>query len=186
MQYIWYPHWYTAQFFEVWLHLLWYSAESFSECNLTQLMNRLVQKRNKVASFKRSQCEGCSIIIHLMALYDYYLKYIQGRHIKHTLKLFIWVEPSGRGFKIKEVSYGFSWCHISFLWPKVTETGKVVTVSNFSIRLFILFMSKINRNQENVKFANFRYVIKIYTFVCLKLIGTENIWSQTIVTSLPW
>ena len=44
---------------------------------------------NKVASFKRSQCEGCSIIIHLMALYDYYLKYIQGRHIKHTLNLFI-------------------------------------------------------------------------------------------------
>ena len=141
---------------------------------------------NKVASFKRSQCEGCSIIIHLMALYDYYLKYIQGRHIKHTLKLFIWVEPSGRCFKINEVSYGFSWCHISFLWPKVTETGKVVTVSNFSIRLFILFMSKINRNQENVKFANFRYVIKIYTFGCLKLIGTENTWSQTIVTSLPW
>ena len=25
----------------------------------------------KVASFKRSQCEGCSIIIYLMALYDY-------------------------------------------------------------------------------------------------------------------
>ena len=141
---------------------------------------------NKVASFKRSQCEGCSIIIHLMALHDYYLKYIQGRHIKHTLKLFIWVEPSGRGFKINEVSDGFSWCHISFLWPKVTETGKVVTVNNFSIRLFILFMSKINRNQENVKFANFRYVIKIYTFVCLKLIGTEYTWSQTIVTSLPW
>ena len=43
----------------------------------------------KVASFKRSQYEGCSIIIHLMALHDYYLKYIQGRHIKHTLKLFI-------------------------------------------------------------------------------------------------
>ena len=29
----------------------------------------------KVASFRRSQCEGCSIIIYLMALYDYYLKY---------------------------------------------------------------------------------------------------------------
>ena len=35
-------------------------------------------------------------------------------------------------------------------------------------------MSKINRNQENVKYANFRYVIKIYTFVCLKLIGTKK------------
>ena len=27
---------------------------------------------NNVASFKRSQCENCSIIIYLMALYDYY------------------------------------------------------------------------------------------------------------------
>ena len=41
---------------------------------------------NKVASFKRSQCEGCSIIIYLMALYDYYLKCIEGRHIKDIFK----------------------------------------------------------------------------------------------------
>ena len=40
----------------------------------------------KVASFKRSQCEGCSIIIYLMALYDYYLKCVEGRHIKDILK----------------------------------------------------------------------------------------------------
>ena len=40
---------------------------------------------NKAASFKRSQCEGCSIIIYLMALYDYYLKCIEGRHIKNIL-----------------------------------------------------------------------------------------------------
>ena len=41
---------------------------------------------SKVASFKRSQCEGCSIIIYLMALYHYYLKCIEGRHIKDIFK----------------------------------------------------------------------------------------------------
>ena len=35
-----------------------------------------------MASFKRSQCEGCSIIIYFMAIYDYYLNYTQGRHNK--------------------------------------------------------------------------------------------------------
>ena len=50
---------------------------------------KTIHLQNKVASFKRSQCEGCSIIIYLMALYDYYLKYIQGRHIKHIFKLSI-------------------------------------------------------------------------------------------------
>ena len=54
----------------------------------------------KVASFKRSQCECCSIIIYLMALYDYYLKCIEGRHIKDIFKSSICVEPSGRGFKL--------------------------------------------------------------------------------------
>ena len=49
--------------------------------NLTLTLNL----QNKVASFKRSQCEGCSIIIYLMALYDYYLKCIEGRHIKDIL-----------------------------------------------------------------------------------------------------
>ena len=32
--------------------------------------------------YKRSQCEGCSIIIYVMAFYDHDSKCIEGRHIK--------------------------------------------------------------------------------------------------------
>ena len=42
----------------------------------------LTTSHDKVASFKRSQCEGCSIIIYLMVLYDYYFKCTEGRHNK--------------------------------------------------------------------------------------------------------
>ena len=42
--------------------------------------------------------------------------------------------------------------HLIFM-TKVTEFGIVVTLSNFSIRVFILFMSKLTGTGKIVKFA---------------------------------
>ena len=64
------------------IYVVIFTAERSSYALASLYCAVCTSKHNKVASFKRSQCEGCSIIIYLMALYDYYLKCIEGRHIK--------------------------------------------------------------------------------------------------------
>ena len=70
--------------------------------------------------FKRSQCEGCSIIIYLMALYDYDLKCIEGTHIKDLfLSRLFEMNPIDELSKLMKSLSDFHDVTINFLRQKV-------------------------------------------------------------------
>ena len=59
-----------------------FNAQQLAERSVT-LWEVTTAHFDKVAFLKRNQCESCSMIIYLIALYDYDFKYTAGRYIEY-------------------------------------------------------------------------------------------------------
>ena len=68
-----------------------------------------------------------------MALYDYDLKCIEGRHIKDILSRLFELNPLENVSKLMKSPSDFHDVTFNFFRPKVTDIGTVVTLGNFSI-----------------------------------------------------